>query len=149
MGFLLTQYPDEEGYYFKYLSESLESGKLTVVCDNGEKTTGSEFFGVEGIIKAVEVSSIFGNVRFKLPLVVPEEFCFVVLPPHLTNSPPQLLAVKHDETVVSSWLCSPTSSSISLQSNSSPMALAKDAISSITGSLTTGFLLFSTVVMKK
>ncbi|GBO04620.1 hypothetical protein AVEN_186548-1, partial [Araneus ventricosus] len=54
MGFLLTQYPDEEGYYFKYLSESLESGKLTVVCDNGEKTTGSEFFGVEGIIKAVE-----------------------------------------------------------------------------------------------
>ncbi|KAF8792484.1 Prostaglandin reductase 3 like protein [Argiope bruennichi] len=53
-GFLFTQYPDEEGYYFKYLSESLESGKLTVVCDNGEKTTGSEFFGVEGIIKAVE-----------------------------------------------------------------------------------------------
>ncbi|GFS97673.1 prostaglandin reductase 3 [Nephila pilipes] len=53
-GFILSHYAECIGPYLKYLSESLETGKLKVVYDNGEKTIGTEFFGIDGIFKGVE-----------------------------------------------------------------------------------------------
>ncbi|GFY75845.1 prostaglandin reductase 3 [Trichonephila inaurata madagascariensis] len=53
-GFFLPAYADSKIPYFKYLSKSLEAGKLKIIYDNGEKTAGTEFFGVEGIIEGVE-----------------------------------------------------------------------------------------------
>ncbi|GFV35595.1 probable quinone oxidoreductase [Trichonephila clavipes] len=53
-GFFLPAYADCKIPYFKYLSESLETGKLKIIYDNGAKTAGTEFFGVEGIIEGVE-----------------------------------------------------------------------------------------------
>ncbi|GFT91339.1 prostaglandin reductase 3 [Nephila pilipes] len=53
-GFFLPAYAECKTPYFNYLKENFETGKLKIVYDNGEKTTGTEFFGVEDIIKAVE-----------------------------------------------------------------------------------------------
>ncbi|GFT11088.1 prostaglandin reductase 3 [Nephila pilipes] len=53
-GFSLLHYWKCAAYYFRYLSQRLETEKLKVEYDNGEKTIGTEFFGVEGIIKGVE-----------------------------------------------------------------------------------------------
>ncbi|KFM61023.1 Zinc-binding alcohol dehydrogenase domain-containing protein 2, partial [Stegodyphus mimosarum] len=53
-GFLVLHYAECFGTYFKYLSERLENGELKTVCDTGKDSTGTEFFGMEGIIKAVE-----------------------------------------------------------------------------------------------
>ncbi|GBN05560.1 hypothetical protein AVEN_201945-1 [Araneus ventricosus] len=52
-------------------------------------------------------------------------------PPFLTNSPPNCEAKCNSilSSVVSSWLCSSTSSSITWLSSSSPKILAKDTIS--------------------
>ncbi|GBM56794.1 Prostaglandin reductase 3 [Araneus ventricosus] len=54
MGFLVVAYNECFSSYFKFMSESVESGKLKILTDNGEKSTGSEFFDMEGIIRAVE-----------------------------------------------------------------------------------------------
>ncbi|CAL1262452.1 unnamed protein product [Larinioides sclopetarius] len=54
MGFLVSAYNECFASYFKFMSESIESGKLKILIDNGEKSTGNEFFGMEGIIRGVE-----------------------------------------------------------------------------------------------
>lgn len=54
-GFLLPAYFECFPSYFKHLAELLENQKLKPIVDNGQKTTGAEFFGMEGIIKGVEV----------------------------------------------------------------------------------------------
>jgi len=50
-GFLLMHYGDCFPTYFKYLRESLESGKIRAICDFGKD---EELMGMEGIIKGVE-----------------------------------------------------------------------------------------------
>ncbi|KAF8792486.1 prostaglandin reductase 3-like [Argiope bruennichi] len=54
VGFMLLHFGECFASYFKYMSETLEAGKIKVVLDNGEKSTGNEFFGMEGIIRGVE-----------------------------------------------------------------------------------------------
>ncbi|GBM98121.1 Prostaglandin reductase 3 [Araneus ventricosus] len=54
VGFYVLDYNECFASYFKFMSESIESGKLKILTDNGEKSTGSEFFGMEGIIRGVE-----------------------------------------------------------------------------------------------
>ncbi|GFV35588.1 prostaglandin reductase 3, partial [Trichonephila clavipes] len=40
--------------YFKFMSYKLQEGKLRIINDDGQESTGSEFFGMDGIIRAVE-----------------------------------------------------------------------------------------------
>ncbi|XP_055939014.1 prostaglandin reductase 3-like [Argiope bruennichi] len=54
LGFRRAAYRECFTTYFKFLSESLEKGDLKTLIDNGEKSAGGEFFGMEGIIKGVE-----------------------------------------------------------------------------------------------
>ncbi|GBM56791.1 Prostaglandin reductase 3 [Araneus ventricosus] len=54
IGFLLLHYGECFASYLKYMGESMEAGKIKCVLDNGEKSTGKEFFGMEGIIRGVE-----------------------------------------------------------------------------------------------
>ncbi|GFR06762.1 prostaglandin reductase-3 [Trichonephila clavata] len=53
-GFRRAEYRDCFATYFKFMSESLEKEDLRAVIDNGEKSTGKEFYGLEGIIDGVE-----------------------------------------------------------------------------------------------
>ncbi|GFS39955.1 prostaglandin reductase 3 [Trichonephila inaurata madagascariensis] len=53
-GFRRAEYRDCFATYFKFMSESLEKEDLRGVIDNGEKSTGKEFYGLEGIIDGVE-----------------------------------------------------------------------------------------------
>lgn len=52
-GFLLLHYHECFPTYFKYLVESLESGKIKALYDLGKD---KQLVGVEGIIDGVEVS---------------------------------------------------------------------------------------------
>ncbi|GFQ72535.1 prostaglandin reductase 3 [Trichonephila clavata] len=54
IGFLVLEFKECFGSYFKFMSESLQEGKLRIINDDGQKSTGSEFFGMDGIIRAVE-----------------------------------------------------------------------------------------------
>ncbi|GBM72828.1 hypothetical protein AVEN_91809-1 [Araneus ventricosus] len=71
---------------------------------------------------------------FSISLIAPEDCCFVVtshssdkLSSITSCCEPQCNSISY--SVVSSWLCSSTSSSISFLSNSSLLTLAKDTIS--------------------
>ncbi|GIY18595.1 prostaglandin reductase 3 [Caerostris darwini] len=54
IGFRRAEYRECFASYFKYMSESYEKGHLKTITDNGEKSTGKEFLGLEGIIDGVE-----------------------------------------------------------------------------------------------
>ncbi|XP_054724598.1 prostaglandin reductase 3-like [Uloborus diversus] len=53
-GFLLLHYQECFPTYLKYMMERLQGGELKVLVDDGKSLTGKEFFGLEGIIRAVE-----------------------------------------------------------------------------------------------
>jgi hypothetical protein len=55
-GFMLSGWFNLFPKYLKELIEDQVSGKLKVVLDFGEKTSGGQFNGLEGAIRAVEVS---------------------------------------------------------------------------------------------
>ncbi|GIX89987.1 prostaglandin reductase 3 [Caerostris extrusa] len=54
IGFRRAEYRECFASYFKYMSEIYEKGHLKTITDNGEKSTGKEFLGLEGIIDGVE-----------------------------------------------------------------------------------------------
>ncbi|GIX89984.1 prostaglandin reductase 3 [Caerostris extrusa] len=54
IGFLVLEFKESFEAYFKFMCESLQAEKLKIITDDGKKSTGSEFFGMEGIIRAVE-----------------------------------------------------------------------------------------------
>ncbi|GFS39951.1 prostaglandin reductase 3 [Trichonephila inaurata madagascariensis] len=54
IGFLVLEFKECFASYFKFMSESLQEGKLRIINDDGQKSTESEFFGMDGIIRAVE-----------------------------------------------------------------------------------------------
>ncbi|XP_035222154.1 prostaglandin reductase 3-like isoform X1 [Stegodyphus dumicola] len=53
-GFLLLHFSECFETYFKHLKERIEKGELKAVIDTGEDTTGTEFVGMEGVIRGVE-----------------------------------------------------------------------------------------------
>ncbi|KAG8177599.1 hypothetical protein JTE90_024199 [Oedothorax gibbosus] len=54
LGFRRGSYRECFSTYFKHLTQHFQEGKLKTIIDNGEKSTGNEFFGMEGIIRGVE-----------------------------------------------------------------------------------------------